>query len=167
MSLNYSGGIEVANIYDGRNNKIQNIFYEDLDENNNRPITSLKISNGNHYYFPALTNFEDEEQNQRIVTKLHEILRPFLLRRMKKDVLIHLPSKREIVIYCPKTKLQQEYYNEYAKMLKNVYNQNNNQNNYQNNYKIALKLQEEYNLEYAKMLQQEYNNEYIETLKRL
>jgi len=65
------------------------------------------------------------------------------------------------------SKLQQEYYNEYAKMLKNVYNQNNNQNNYQNNYKIALKLQEEYNLEYAKMLQQEYNNEYIETLKRL
>jgi hypothetical protein len=65
------------------------------------------------------------------------------------------------------SKLQQEYYNEYAKMLKNVYNQNNNQNNYQNNYKIALKLQEEYNLEYAKMLQQEYNNEYIETLKQL
>jgi hypothetical protein len=60
MSLNYSGGIEVANIYDGRNNKIQDIFYEDLDENNHRPITSLKISNGNHYYFPALTNFEDE-----------------------------------------------------------------------------------------------------------
>lgn len=67
MSLNYSSGIEVANIYDGRNNKIQDIFYEDIDENNHRPITSLKITNGNHYYFPALTNFEDEEQRMALL----------------------------------------------------------------------------------------------------
>eukprot|EP01035_Chromulina_nebulosa_P022332 gene22332-28920_t len=50
------------------------------------------------------------EQNTRIVSKLHEILRPFLLRRLKKDVLIHMPPKKEVVIYCPLTKLQKEYY---------------------------------------------------------
>ena len=33
------------------------------------------------------------EKNSQIVTKLHEILRPFLLRRLKKDVVINMPSK--------------------------------------------------------------------------
>lgn len=50
------------------------------------------------------------EKKERLVSKLHEILRPFLLRRMKKDVLLTLPEKREIVIYCPMTQLQKEYY---------------------------------------------------------
>ncbi len=50
------------------------------------------------------------EQQERIVTKLHEILRPFLLRRMKKDVLIEMPPKKEIVIYCGLTPLQKVYY---------------------------------------------------------
>jgi len=50
------------------------------------------------------------EQQERIVTKLHEILRPFLLRRMKKDVLIEMPPKKEIVIYCGLSPLQKVYY---------------------------------------------------------
>ena len=53
----------------------------------------------------------DEEENDRIVTKLHEILRPFLLRRLKRDVLKDLvPPKREIILYCGMSTLQQEYY---------------------------------------------------------
>jgi ATP-dependent DNA helicase len=51
-----------------------------------------------------------EEQQQQVVTKLHEILRPFLLRRLKKDVLLRMPPKLEIVVYCPMSSLQQEYY---------------------------------------------------------
>ena len=50
------------------------------------------------------------EQQGRIVTKLHEILRPFLLRRLKKDVLIEMPPKKEIVIYCGLAPLQKVYY---------------------------------------------------------
>jgi ATP-dependent DNA helicase len=50
------------------------------------------------------------EQQERVVTKLHEILRPFLLRRMKKDVLMTMPPKREIVVYCGMSSLQREYY---------------------------------------------------------
>jgi ATP-dependent DNA helicase len=37
-----------------------------------------------------------EEQNDRIVSKLHEILRPFLLRRMKVDVMLNVPLKKEV-----------------------------------------------------------------------
>lgn len=50
------------------------------------------------------------EKQERVVTKLHEILRPFLLRRIKKDVLIKMPPKKEIVIYCHLSSLQRDYY---------------------------------------------------------
>lgn len=50
------------------------------------------------------------EHKERVVSKLHDILRPFLLRRMKRDVLAdHLPPKREIVVFCGMSSLQREY----------------------------------------------------------
>ncbi|TYZ63820.1 hypothetical protein PybrP1_007352 [[Pythium] brassicae (nom. inval.)] len=45
-----------------------------------------------------------------VVSKLHEILRPFLLRRLKVDVVAEMPSKTEIFVYCPMAPLQREYY---------------------------------------------------------
>lgn len=45
-----------------------------------------------------------------VVSKLHEILRPFLLRRLKTDVVEEMPSKTEIFVYCPMVPLQREYY---------------------------------------------------------
>lgn len=45
-----------------------------------------------------------------MVSKLHEILRPFLLRRLKKDVLLNMPPKKEVVIYTPMSLLQRDYY---------------------------------------------------------
>ena len=52
----------------------------------------------------------DTEQRQKVVTKLHAILRPFLLRRLKRDVLLTVPPKREIVVYCGMSSIQKEYY---------------------------------------------------------
>ena len=44
------------------------------------------------------------------MSKLHEILRPFLLRRVKADVLKGvLPPKKEIVVYAAMTPLQKTY----------------------------------------------------------
>ena len=52
----------------------------------------------------------DEENSGRIVSKLHEILRPFLLRRIKSEVLRgELPPKQEIVLYAAMTPLQKTY----------------------------------------------------------
>lgn len=52
-----------------------------------------------------------EETNSRVISKLHEILRPFVLRRLKTETMGHLvPAKKEIVIYCGMSKLQKEYY---------------------------------------------------------
>ncbi|KAJ1928535.1 putative ATPase [Tieghemiomyces parasiticus] len=52
-----------------------------------------------------------EEASHSIVSKLHHILKPFLLRRLKSDVEKDLPKKREYVIYAPLTHLQTSYYN--------------------------------------------------------
>ncbi|KAJ1720320.1 putative ATPase [Coemansia erecta] len=46
----------------------------------------------------------------RVVAKLHKILQPFLLRRLKSDVEAGLPPKREYLIACPMAPLQYEYY---------------------------------------------------------
>lgn len=51
-----------------------------------------------------------EEKENQIVTKLHRILQPFLLRRVKADVELHLPKKQERVIYTHLTPLQHKYY---------------------------------------------------------
>jgi ATP-dependent DNA helicase len=52
---------------------------------------------------------EQEQQNQ-IVTKLHDILRPFLLRRLKTDVELELPKKQEKLVFTGLSKLQTKYY---------------------------------------------------------
>jgi ATP-dependent DNA helicase len=50
-----------------------------------------------------------EERKNHTVTKLHEILRPFLLRRVKVDVLSEMPPKKEIIVYSGLSKLQAGY----------------------------------------------------------
>ena len=50
-----------------------------------------------------------EQKKNQTVSKLHEILRPFLLRRIKMDVLTDMPPKKEIVVYAGLTKLQKGY----------------------------------------------------------
>lgn len=50
------------------------------------------------------------EKKVEVITKLHEILRPFLLRRLKVDVVEEMVSKTEIFVYCAMTLRQREYY---------------------------------------------------------
>ena len=41
---------------------------------------------------------------------LHQILSPFLLRRLKTDVELKIPPKKEILVQAPLTALQEELY---------------------------------------------------------
>ena len=50
-----------------------------------------------------------KEKSDRLVSKLHDILHPFVLRRLKVDVL-QLPRKREYVVHTPMTRVQGSYY---------------------------------------------------------
>ena len=54
------------------------------------------------------------EYNKAIITRLHSVLRPFLLRRLKKDVEKQLPGKHEHVIKCRLSKRQRQLYEEYV-----------------------------------------------------
>lgn len=51
-----------------------------------------------------------KERKDNTIAKLHAILRPFLLRRVKTDVEKLLPKKREYVLYAPLTQMQKELY---------------------------------------------------------
>ncbi|KAK9470896.1 SNF2 family N-terminal domain-containing protein [Dipodascopsis tothii] len=51
-----------------------------------------------------------EEETLLIIRRLHKVLRPFLLRRLKKDVEKDLPDKVEKVIKCKMSSLQQRLY---------------------------------------------------------
>ena len=51
-----------------------------------------------------------EEEQILVIRRLHKVLRPFLLRRLKKDVEKDLPDKQERVIKCTFSSLQAKLY---------------------------------------------------------
>jgi len=53
------------------------------------------------------------EYNRATVERLHAVLRPFLLRRLKRDVEKQLPQKHEHVLRCRLSKRQRQLYEEY------------------------------------------------------
>ena len=55
-------------------------------------------------------DFIDDDTNRDLVQKMHIILRPLMLRRLKSDVL-KLPPKREYVLFAPLVPEQAELYN--------------------------------------------------------
>ncbi len=52
------------------------------------------------------------KRKNNLVSTMHSILKPFLLRRIKTDVESSLPKKREYVLYAPLTAEQKELYRE-------------------------------------------------------
>ncbi|KAG0180872.1 hypothetical protein DFQ28_000473 [Apophysomyces sp. BC1034] len=57
----------------------------------------------------------NEEEQLLIIKRLHKVLRPFLLRRLKKDVESELPDKVERVIKCKLSSLQAKLYSQMKK----------------------------------------------------
>ncbi|XP_054585205.1 lymphoid-specific helicase isoform X3 [Eptesicus fuscus] len=51
-----------------------------------------------------------KEREQNVLHMLHQILTPFLLRRLKSDVALEVPPKREVVVYAPLSKKQETFY---------------------------------------------------------
>lgn len=52
----------------------------------------------------------NEEETILIIRRLHKVLRPFLLRRLKKEVESQLPDKVEYIIKCDMSGLQRVLY---------------------------------------------------------
>ena len=51
-----------------------------------------------------------DEEAKQVVTKLHTVLRPYILRRLKVDVEKQMPGKYEHVVYCRLSKRQRQLY---------------------------------------------------------
>ncbi|OSC98421.1 hypothetical protein PYCCODRAFT_1439293 [Trametes coccinea BRFM310] len=54
-----------------------------------------------------------DDETQERVSKLHTVLRPYLLRRLKRDVEKELPQKYEHIVMCPLSKRQRFLYDEF------------------------------------------------------
>ncbi|KAF8968479.1 SNF2 family N-terminal domain-containing protein [Flammula alnicola] len=62
------------------------------------------------FNLPELQSSLPTSQSAQIISSLHAILKPFLLRRLKVDVEMNLPPKKEYVLYAPLTTRQKEAY---------------------------------------------------------
>ena len=56
----------------------------------------------------------------QVITKLHSILKPFLLRRVKSDVENSLPGKKELILYADMTQQQRDFNEELRQNTLNV-----------------------------------------------
>jgi ATP-dependent DNA helicase len=78
-------------------------------------ILSTSHSKLHRFKIPTLSNGLAESRNTLLIHKLHDILRPFLLRRLKVDVERSLPPKKEYVLYAPLTERQRDVYDAVVK----------------------------------------------------
>lgn len=65
---------------------------------------------GDAEQFDEWFSLADEGGKENVIKKLHTVLRPFMLRRVKKDVATSLPPKKETKLFVGLTKVQQEWY---------------------------------------------------------
>ena len=70
---------------------------------------------GDSATFDSWFNMDDGDGKDNVIKKLHTILRPFMLRRIKKDVAHALPPKKETKLYIGLTEMQRD---QYEKILK-------------------------------------------------
>eukprot|EP00921_Rhytidocystis_pertsovi_P007839 GHVQ01012998.1.p1 GENE.GHVQ01012998.1~~GHVQ01012998.1.p1 ORF type:complete len:1022 (+),score=179.83 GHVQ01012998.1:466-3531(+) len=58
----------------------------------------------------GLSQDDRESRNMQIVQRLHKVLKPFLLRRVKKEVLSEMPPKNELLLFVPLSEMQKKLY---------------------------------------------------------
>jgi SNF2 family DNA or RNA helicase len=88
-----------------------------------------------HFVLPEAASFADEEMfretfndplaqmaasqkrlDAEVVSRLHSLLRPFMLRRLKSEVAKDLPTKREVVVNCKLSRRQKAMYQGYLNL---------------------------------------------------
>ena len=79
---------------------------ESFDQWFNRPFATFSNKETEEQQDQMLSN----EERMLIIHRLHELLRPFMLRRVKSEVLDQLPEKVEKVLRCELSSWQKELY---------------------------------------------------------
>jgi SWI/SNF-related matrix-associated actin-dependent regulator of chromatin subfamily A member 5 len=91
------------------------VFFYFIAQNNLRELWALlnflmpEIF-GDAEQFDEWFSMSDEAGKENVIKKLQTVLRPFMLRRVKKDVAKSLPPKKETKLYIGLSKMQQEWY---------------------------------------------------------
>mmetsp|Transcript_9353 Transcript_9353/g.14138 ORF Transcript_9353/g.14138 Transcript_9353/m.14138 type:complete len:1141 (-) Transcript_9353:2507-5929(-) len=65
---------------------------------------------GDSEQFDAWFSLSEASGQENVIRKLHTVLRPFMLRRVKKDVATSLPPKKETKLFIGLTDMQQDWY---------------------------------------------------------
>jgi len=60
--------------------------------------------------FTVCRPVDDDDEKNKLISQLHKILRPFMLRRLKADVEKSLPPKHETILFTGMSKMQKELY---------------------------------------------------------
>ena len=84
-----------------------------LDQNSlikEQTYSSKEGSNENGESDVAKKIASAEEREENVLSMVHQILTPFLLRRIKSEVELDLPDKQELLVYCPMADMQLHYY---------------------------------------------------------
>ena len=55
-------------------------------------------------------DIDDDAEKNRLISQLHKILRPFMLRRLKADVEKSLPPKHETILFTGMSAMQKKLY---------------------------------------------------------
>ncbi|ODV96793.1 hypothetical protein PACTADRAFT_84091 [Pachysolen tannophilus NRRL Y-2460] len=71
-----------------------------------RPVDKIIEAGGD-------TSADADDETKKTVAKLHQVLRPYLLRRLKADVEKQMPAKYEHIIYCRLSKRQRYLYDDF------------------------------------------------------
>lgn len=92
--------------------------FEDFQQWFGKPVDKIleKTSTG-ELIDENVTNRLDEE-TKNTVSRLHQVLRPYLLRRLKKDVEQQMPGKYEHIVYCRLSKRQRYLYDDFMSRAK-------------------------------------------------
>eukprot|EP00079_Xenopus_tropicalis_P027424 XP_012821697.1 PREDICTED: lymphoid-specific helicase isoform X2 [Xenopus tropicalis] len=83
------------------------LLYHGNAQERRRLARKINKREGSLQIYPVvITSFEIAMRDRQIL----QILTPFLLRRLKCDVTLEVPPKREVVVYAPLTKKQETFY---------------------------------------------------------
>ena len=67
-----------------------------------------------------MTQIVQQEQKNSILSQIHKIIGPFMLRRKKSEVDLTILPKKEVIVYCPMTAVQQKQYYTFVTKVKNT-----------------------------------------------
>lgn len=92
--------------------------FEDFQQWFGKPVDKILEKTGTGEIMDENVTGRLDEETKNTVARLHQVLRPYLLRRLKKDVEKQMPGKYEHIVYCRLSKRQRYLYDDFMSRAK-------------------------------------------------